>query len=103
MPQWEFPKAASSLVYAAKFTAEDDALSHALEAGAEALEAGPEAAGSAALAALAEGGTGSMDLWFQNGRVYTFFAVPYAVFEELLQASSPGGYYNQYIRGRYSG
>jgi hypothetical protein len=106
MPQgaWENPQAASSLLYAAKFTTTESAIEHGIERGAEGAEAaGVEGAIAGALEGLAEGTIGNMDLWFQNGRVYTFFSVPKSVYDELLAAGSPGSYYNENIRGRYSG
>jgi hypothetical protein len=33
--------------------------------------------------------------------IYDHPGVPYVVFVELVSASSPGTYYNRYIRGRY--
>jgi hypothetical protein len=38
---------------------------------------------------------------FRSGRVYDHPHVPYSVYAGLMQASSKGRYYNQYIRGRY--
>jgi hypothetical protein len=38
---------------------------------------------------------------FHSGRVYDHPGVPYHHFERLLNASSKGAYYNQYIRGKY--
>ena len=109
MPSWEFPQNESSLLHAAKFNA---GWRSEAEAAEDALEAGALAATGDELAAAAKAGeaaekladsSGNMDLWFENGRVYTFYDVPYSVYRELLAASSPGSYYNQNIRGRYSG
>jgi hypothetical protein len=36
-----------------------------------------------------------------GGRTYTHHYVPYYHYVGLLNAESPGGYYNRYIRGRY--
>lgn len=37
-----------------------------------------------------------------TGQTYTHPKVPYYHFEELINADSPGGYYNHYVRGKYS-
>ena len=37
-----------------------------------------------------------------NGKRYNFCQVPYEVFQGMLRASSPGSYYDSYIRGRYT-
>ena len=42
-----------------------------------------------------------LTIQFTSGGVYDFHGVPLFVFEGLINASSPGRYYNQYIRGRY--
>jgi hypothetical protein len=33
--------------------------------------------------------------------IYSHSGVPYSVYAGLMQASSMGGYYNRYIRGKY--
>ncbi len=38
---------------------------------------------------------------FHSGRNYAHPRVPYALFEGLLNASSPGAFYNRHIRGKY--
>ena len=38
---------------------------------------------------------------FHTGRTYDHPGVPYAVYADLMRASSKGAYYNQNIRGRY--
>ena len=38
---------------------------------------------------------------FHTGETYPHPRVPYSVFEALINAGSPGTYYNQHIRGRY--
>jgi hypothetical protein len=38
---------------------------------------------------------------FHTGRIYDHPGVPYSVYEALINANSPGTYYNQHIRGRY--
>jgi hypothetical protein len=109
MASWEFPDNESSLLHAAKFAPDLKSQEHAAEHGGEALLAAltgqEEIAGARGAEALEELATmtGSMDLWFQNGRVYTFFEVPYAVYRGLLSASSPGSFYNSNIRGNYAG
>lgn len=45
--------------------------------------------------------TGDLDVLFQSGRTYTHPGVPVAVYLGLVNATSPGNYYNTYIRGRY--
>ena len=105
MPSWEFPQNESSLLHAAKFMTDWRAEAEIAEAAAAAVTGdevvAAERAGEAAEKLV--NSSGNMDLWFQNGRVYTFYDVPYSVYQELLAASSPGSYYNQNIRGRYSG
>lgn len=41
-------------------------------------------------------------IWFRDHGPYTFYRVPESVFLGLLRASSPGTYYHEKIRGRYS-
>jgi len=36
-----------------------------------------------------------------TGQTYEHYRVPYSVYAGLMNASSKGGYYNRYIRGRY--
>jgi hypothetical protein len=43
-----------------------------------------------------------LQIWFPNRGPYTFFGVPERVYQGLIHASSPGTYYNTYIRGNYS-
>jgi hypothetical protein len=38
---------------------------------------------------------------FHSGRIWDHPGVPYSVYASLMQASSKGGYYTRYIRGRY--
>jgi len=38
---------------------------------------------------------------FRTGDTYPHPRVPYYMFEDLINADSPGTYYNQRIRGRY--
>ena len=44
---------------------------------------------------------GTLTVEFRSGRVYDHPGVPSRHFEGLLNASSPGRYYNRYIRGKY--
>lgn len=41
-------------------------------------------------------------IWFRHNGPYTFFHVPEHVFAGLVSAASPGTYYNDHIRGRYT-
>lgn len=45
--------------------------------------------------------TGDMTIYFRSSGGYTFHGVPWDVYSGLINASSPGWYYNFYIRGRY--
>jgi hypothetical protein len=43
-------------------------------------------------------------LWVQfhtSSTTYEHHGVPYSVYAQLIQASSMGAFYNQYIRGKY--
>lgn len=44
---------------------------------------------------------GLLQLEFCSRAMYQYFGVPAAVHEGLLAASSKGGYFNRFIRGRY--
>jgi hypothetical protein len=46
-------------------------------------------------------GSQLLQLEFRSRAVYRYFAVPTAVHEALLKATSKGSYFNQAIRGRY--
>lgn len=46
--------------------------------------------------------TEEMEITFTSGQSYTFNGVPKSVFEGLEQAGSPGQYYHQNIKGRYT-
>ncbi len=46
--------------------------------------------------------TGLLQIWFPKNGPYPFYRVPYDVYVGLINSSSPGSYYNLYIRGRYS-
>ena len=45
--------------------------------------------------------SGTMYLTFRNGRSYTLTCVPERHYIGLLNASSAGGYFNAYLKGRY--
>jgi uncharacterized membrane protein len=57
---------------------------------------------SAIRAAAYDPATRRMYLWFPNNGPYTFYGVPYHVFQGLISASSAGSYYNSRIKGKYS-
>lgn len=39
--------------------------------------------------------------FLDSGSLYEYYDVPESVYEELLSAESPGGYYNENIKGQY--
>lgn len=43
-----------------------------------------------------------LELEFCDGAVYAYFQVPRQIFAELLQAESPGRYFNAQIRERFA-
>ena len=45
--------------------------------------------------------SGTMYLRFRNGRSYTLRGVPERHYYGLLNTSSPGWYFNAYLKGRY--
>jgi hypothetical protein len=45
--------------------------------------------------------TAMLELEFTSGDVYRYFAVPPSVFRALLEAASPGAYFNTAISDRY--
>lgn len=45
--------------------------------------------------------SGTMLLTFRSGRRYTLQGVPVHHYHGLLNASSPGLYFNTYLKGRY--
>lgn len=45
--------------------------------------------------------TEEMVITFHQGRQYTYQGVPEDVYQGLLDAGSPGKYFNQNIRGQY--
>jgi KTSC domain len=46
-------------------------------------------------------GTGQMDLTFQNGRTYSYYEVPFEVWDGLTNADSPGSYFHANIKDQY--
>lgn len=47
--------------------------------------------------------SGDLTIWFRKGRhFYTCYGVPRSIWDELLQASSKGTYFDNYIKDRYS-
>lgn len=55
---------------------------------------------SSAIAAIGyENGT--LAVKFHDSGIYHHHGVPYSVFEGLLNATSPGTYYNKHIRGKF--
>lgn len=42
-----------------------------------------------------------LELQFKTGAVYQYFDVPQSVYEELMRASSVGGYVNSNLKGHY--
>jgi hypothetical protein len=45
--------------------------------------------------------SGTMYLRFRSGRSYTLRGVPEHHYHGLLNAASPGRYFNYYLKGRY--
>lgn len=43
----------------------------------------------------------TLEVEFNNGAVYQYFAVPQAVYEAFMQASSKGGFLAQHIKGAF--
>lgn len=39
--------------------------------------------------------------FLDSGSVYAYYDVPYSEYDELINADSIGGYYNDYIKGQY--
>lgn len=44
----------------------------------------------------------TLEVEFQNGRVYQYYRVPQMVFLDLLAADSKGRFFNRRIRDRYA-
>jgi len=45
---------------------------------------------------------GQLTIWFHGGDVYVYHGVPEYVYTRLISSSSPGSYYNDYIKRKYS-
>ena len=45
--------------------------------------------------------TRTLHIGFQNGRSYTLSGVPEHHYHGLVSATSPGRYFNYYLKGRY--
>jgi len=48
-----------------------------------------------------DAGESVLQLEFRDGAIYRYFAVPAAVYDDLLAADSKGSYFNKQIRGRF--
>ena len=46
-------------------------------------------------------GLGVLEVEFKNGRVYQYFMVPAALYEQLLSSTSKGSFYLEEIRGKF--
>ena len=44
----------------------------------------------------------TLEIAFKNGSIYQYFNVPAVMFEQLLTAGSPGGFFNSEIRGKFA-
>ena len=42
-----------------------------------------------------------LEIQFHSGGIYQYFAVPESVYQELMSASSHGGYFAAYIKNVY--
>jgi hypothetical protein len=42
-----------------------------------------------------------LEIMFNNGRLYQYFEIPRAVFEEFRNSGSVGQYFNSQVRDRY--
>lgn len=57
---------------------------------------------SASLSAVGfDSATQTLEVEFQNERVYRYYGVPWAVFADLQDADSKGRFFNSQIRNRY--
>lgn len=43
-----------------------------------------------------------LSIWFHTGKRYDCPGVPRGVYEQMMSASSIGGFFNEYIRGKYT-
>jgi hypothetical protein len=48
-----------------------------------------------------DAGTAVLEIEFRSGDVYRYFAVPPSVALNLLEAPSPGAFFNRHISDRY--
>ena len=48
-----------------------------------------------------DGSTQTMEVCFKNGRIYQYFDVPQAIYDELRRAESPGGYLSSKVKGEF--
>jgi KTSC domain len=65
-------------------------------------EAGPVAVNSSVLAQVSySAGQSVLQLWFCNGAIYRYFAVPAGICDNLLAAQSKGTYFHREIRDRF--
>lgn len=46
--------------------------------------------------------TSTLEIEFNNGRIYQYFAVPQGEFDALMSAGSHGTYLNANIKGKYN-
>jgi hypothetical protein len=56
---------------------------------------------SSLLSAIGYSINATLDLEFRNGAIYRYFAVPQAVFEQLIAAQSKGACFNRIIRNHF--
>lgn len=49
-----------------------------------------------------EWNNGTLSIWFTESGKYDYYNVPQSVYESFLKARSIGGFYNDYIKDRYS-
>lgn len=45
--------------------------------------------------------TATLEIMFSDGRVYQYFEVPQAIYEDLMNAPSIGRYFHVHIRGNF--
>ncbi len=57
---------------------------------------------SAIAAAGYDRATARLFIRFTSGYTYTYYRVPESVFQRLIASASPGSYYKNHIRDRYS-
>jgi hypothetical protein len=48
-----------------------------------------------------DAGTAELEIEFASGDVYRYYAVPARVHRELVEADSPGAYFNTHVNDRY--